>query len=83
MITSPACHDHENVIKMLDRQYAEAPEAVGLQANGHLVQVFVSKDGASWTIVTTRPDGLTCIVAAGDCTTVGRVVIRDNKLPRH
>ena len=66
VVTNPACDDHENVIKMLDRQYAEAPEALGLQSNGHVVQVFVSKDGASWTIVTTRPDGLTCIVAAGE-----------------
>lgn len=65
-VTSPACHEHKDVVKMLDQQYSEAPEALGLQSNGHLVQVFVSKDGASWTIVTTRPDGLTCIVAAGE-----------------
>ena len=32
VVTNPACDDHENVIKMLDRQYAEAPEALGLQA---------------------------------------------------
>lgn len=65
-VTSPACHDHKEVVKMLDQQYSEAPEALGLQSNGHVVQVFVSADGSSWTIVTTRPDGVTCIVAAGE-----------------
>ena len=65
-LTDPACHDHKDVVKMLDQQYAEAPKALGLQSNGHLVQVFVSEESGSWTIVTTRPDGLTCIVAAGE-----------------
>jgi hypothetical protein len=37
-----------------------------VQANGHLVEVFASNDGTSWTIVVTRPDGWSCIVAVGE-----------------
>jgi hypothetical protein len=61
----PACSSHGDVVKMLDQQFSEVPTAVGLQANGHLLQVFAAKDGSSWTIVTTRPDGTSCLVAVG------------------
>ena len=66
MALTPACHSHADLAAMLNRKYAEAPNAVGVQANGHLVEVFASSDGASWTIVVTRPDGVSCIVAVGE-----------------
>ena len=63
---TPTCHSHADLSEMLDKKYAEQPSALGLQSNGHLVEVFVSNDGASWTIVVTRPDGWSCIVAVGE-----------------
>ena len=62
---TPACHSHADLTEMLHQKFAEQPNALGLQANGHLVEVFVSNDGTSWTIVVTRPDGWSCIVAVG------------------
>jgi hypothetical protein len=50
---------------LLEQKFAELPSALGLQSNGHLVEVFVSSDSTSWTIVVTRPDGWSCVVAAG------------------
>jgi len=61
----PACQTHNEIMQMLDQKFAETPTALGLQSNGHLIQVFASKDGMTWTIVTTRPDGVSCIVALG------------------
>jgi hypothetical protein len=63
---TPACHSHSELADMLDQKFAERPSAVGLQANGHLVEVFAANDGTSWTIVVTRPDGWSCIVAVGE-----------------
>jgi hypothetical protein len=63
---TPACHSHTELTEMLDQKYAEQPSALGVQSNGHLVEVFVSNDGTSWTIVVTRPDGWSCIVAVGE-----------------
>ena len=63
---TPACHSHADLTEMLNQKFAEQPSALGLQANGHLVEVFVSNDGTSWTIVVTRPDGWSCIVAVGE-----------------
>jgi hypothetical protein len=65
-VLAPACHSHADLTKILNQKFAEQPSALGVQANGHLVEVFVSNQGTSWTIVVTRPDGWSCIVAVGE-----------------
>ena len=58
------CHDYARIVETLEKRYGEAPQALGLQSNGHLLQVFISAAG-SWTILTVAPSGIGCIVAAG------------------
>ena len=59
------CASQEAMTRQLDQKYEEAIRGVGLQSNGLLVGLYRTADGTTWTIVTMRPDGLTCIVAAG------------------
>jgi len=59
------CHDSGEIHKQLSRKYDEAPVAFGLQTNGNLLQIYASKDTGTWTVVSTSPAGLSCIVAAG------------------
>ena len=59
------CHDHSELAKQLGAKYKEAPVSIGLQSNGNLLQVFASKDSGSWTILSTTPKGMSCILAAG------------------
>lgn len=59
------CHDAIEIKKQLSRKYDEAPVAFGLQTNGNLLQIYASKDSGTWTVVSTTPAGLSCIVAAG------------------
>jgi hypothetical protein len=63
---APGCHSHTDLTAMLSQKFAEQPSAIGLQSNGQLVEVFVANDGTSWTIVVTRPDGWSCVVAVGE-----------------
>ena len=60
-----ACTSDETMSKPLERRYAETPIAGGLSQSGKLLQVFSTKDGETWTVVLVRPDGVSCIVAAG------------------
>lgn len=60
------CSARSNVIEQLGTQYAEAPVSMGLTSNGTLIEVFSSEDGATWTIISTRPDGTSCVVASGE-----------------
>jgi hypothetical protein len=64
-VAAPACTSYDTMSELLAREYTEMPVAGGLAHTGKLLQVFAAKDGSSWTVVLTRPDGMSCIVAAG------------------
>jgi hypothetical protein len=64
-LAAPLCARDEVVSKQLERGYGELPIARGLASDGKLLQVFASEDGLSWTVVLTRPDGVSCVAASG------------------
>ena len=61
------CHNATEIAKQLSNKYDEAPVAFGLQSNGNLLQVYSSEEKGTWTVVSTTPAGMSCIVAAGKC----------------
>ena len=60
------CTTRSEVAEKLAGDYAESPVAAGLASSGAVIEVFTSGDGASWTIVLTRPGGTSCVVAVGE-----------------
>ena len=50
----------------LQRKYEEQPVAGGITSNGQLLEIFASSDARSWTIIATRPDGKSTVVADGE-----------------
>ena len=52
-------------MERLGSHYAEEAVGVGVTQQGALVEVLAS-DGGTWSIVISTPDGLSCLVAAGD-----------------
>jgi hypothetical protein len=63
---NPPCMARNDVHAQLDRKYAEVPVAVGLADNGAVLEIFTAKDGATWTVVMSLPNGMTCLIAAGE-----------------
>ena len=59
------CFSHAEVARQLKATYHEAPVSLGLQSNGNLLQVFHAPASGTWTIVSTSPQGMACILAAG------------------
>jgi hypothetical protein len=59
------CYPRDAIYAHLAERYGERPAGVGVAA-GQLVELLVRPDGASWTILVIRPDGLACPVAAGE-----------------
>ena len=59
------CTTHDALMRHLSTTYSEEPVAVGLAATGQLIEVLASADG-SWTLITTSPEGLSCIRAWGE-----------------
>lgn len=64
--TAP-CGPREKVLAALAKDYHETPLAAGIASN-HLqvVEILASDDGQSWTILLSKPDGTSCIVADGE-----------------
>lgn len=60
------CDTRQNVLGKLARTYKEAPVAVGVTSTGGLVEVLATGDGDTWTIIVSEPNGLSCLVAAGE-----------------
>ncbi len=59
------CSTRTNFLNELSSQHRENPIAMGLAANGSVLEVLASKDG-TWTILITSPNGTSCVVAVGD-----------------
>ncbi len=59
------CYPRDALHAHLAERYGERPAGIGVAA-GQLVELLTRPDGASWTILVIRPDGLACPVAAGE-----------------
>lgn len=60
------CLSHAELVKQLSTKYAEEPMGIGLASDGTVMQLFTSKDGNTWTLVRTLPDGTSCMMAGGE-----------------
>lgn len=61
---APPCAKRSDVVYNLAQKYSEIPAARGLAAGSLMIEVFTSAEG-TFTIVVTRPDGMSCLIAAG------------------
>ncbi len=59
------CGDRDAIVASLEKTYSEAPVSVGLASNGAIIEIFASPTG-TFTIIVTQPNGLTCVMAAGE-----------------
>ncbi len=62
---APRCIARGDALALLRDAYGESRTGYGLRSRDEVVEMFVSPETGSWTIVVTRTDGLTCLVASG------------------
>ncbi|MDA1100825.1 MAG: hypothetical protein O2967_17775 [Proteobacteria bacterium] len=58
------CGDRSRFLSHLAQTHKETPSAMGVTDSGRVLEVLTSKDG-TWTIIVTHPNGITCMVTAG------------------
>ena len=61
----PVCSPRADALAHLAKKYGETPAAAGMTNDGFMVELLRTPDGATWTILTTSPQGKSCIRAAG------------------
>ncbi len=59
------CGGHSEMLAKLEKFHSEKPRAIAVSSDGKLLEVVVSAAG-SWSILLTRPNRRTCVVATGD-----------------
>ncbi len=61
------CGERSAIVQRLENNYGEARTGAGLSdGNSSMIEIFASEETGTWTILVTRPDGQSCLVAAGD-----------------
>jgi hypothetical protein len=61
-----ACAERGEVVRKLEERFGETLRSIGLQQDENLVEVYSSERTGTWTILMTRPDGMSCLLAAGE-----------------
>ena len=59
------CLDREMLVQRLETRYNESLNGAGLQGPKIILEIWSSEDSGSFTILVTKPDGQSCIVASG------------------
>ena len=66
VLAQPLCEARSAAVEYLADNYGETPVGHGLtNPNGLLVELFTSKDGGTWTLLVSHPNGTSCVIAAG------------------
>ena len=60
------CAPRAQMIDLLSSRQDETRRAIGLTANHTVMELYASERSGSWTLLVTLPNGLTCLVAAGN-----------------
>ncbi|MEX2517898.1 MAG: hypothetical protein WD969_01045 [Paracoccaceae bacterium] len=66
-----SCDDRERVIATLQGKHGEVVTGVCLAGEAAVIELWSSPETGSWTLLMTRPDGRTCLMAAGQAWTAG------------
>jgi hypothetical protein len=61
---SAFCDKRQFITQSLTKDYKEDPVSMGVANTGAVIEIFASENG-SWTMVLTKPDGMSCMIAAG------------------
>ncbi len=62
----PVCMPHDDFRVELHRNFSESPVAIAIASNGALIELYANRDRSSWTLVMTRPAGISCVLVAGE-----------------
>ena len=61
-----SCGDRKAMVEQLSRTYGEARKGAGLAGRTALFEIWASDVTGSWTILKTTPNGIACLIAAGE-----------------
>ena len=68
------CLPRDALLRAALEQYGEEPVAVGMVADGSsMVELLVNPQTQSWTLIMSRPDGISCVGPTGEARSAATV----------
>ena len=77
-LAQQACATRDVVVERLSTGYGESFQGGGLQSDTKIFEVWYSEEAGTWTILMTKADGTSCVMASG---TNWREPIPSDKVP--
>ena len=62
---APLCGQRQSLAETLAAVRGERSVSLGLDRTGQVVELLASENGRTWTLLVTRPDGASCVIARG------------------
>jgi hypothetical protein len=59
------CGKRADIVRQLGEKYGETRHSMGLAQGRGVVELYASEETGSWTILMTSPQGIACMMAAG------------------
>ena len=60
-----SCGKRETIVKTLEQTHGEFFAGGGIETEERIYEVWTSDTDGSWTILMTKADGVSCVMAAG------------------
>jgi len=60
-----ACGAREKIVAKLETKWGETLSGGGFQSAASIIEVFMSEQGGTWTILRTNANGTACVLATG------------------
>ena len=64
--TQVYCGSRDSVLTQLYINFQEQPRFIALTDAGNVLEVVTRDDGSTWSLISTNPTGLTCVVQTGE-----------------
>ena len=59
------CAERQVVVERLETGFGEIFAGGGLQTSSQIIEIWASEERGTWTVLVTRADGVSCIMASG------------------
>lgn len=59
------CAPRDLTADFLAKEFDQVAHSMGIDANGNMMELYVSESGGTWTITVTMPTGVTCLAGSG------------------
>ena len=60
------CGKRAEIVRKLGDTYGETRQSIGLSGGRGVIELFASRETGSWTLLFTNPQGVSCLMAAGE-----------------